>query len=139
MTAPTTFQQHVNTMASYALQSFAESAGTGTIAVYANLLDPVTATIYTLTRFAIGAPLSYACDLVFEGAGANTASKTVSFILKNILPLIVTFGFGLLVGYPIPFAVVPMITGITLGVAALSILAQKAIVIAELGFREYYR
>lgn len=137
--APSPFQQNVNIMSSYALQSFAESTTTSTIAFYCGFLDPITASIYCLTRFAIGAPLSYACDFVFEGPGANTASKTTSFILKNILPLLVAFGTCFLSGFSIPIVTVGYLGAITLGVAGASILAQKITHIVELGLIEYFR
>jgi len=134
---PSPEQQIINTSCSYALQSFFESTASAGIAQATSLLDPISTTIYAVGKFIFGLPVNYACDEIFEGPAASTASRVISYILKTALPLLASLGIAFGIGLPITFSTLAYLTLSSIGVSALSVAAQKAGFIFELGYRQY--
>lgn len=134
---PSREQQIINATSSYGLQSLFESTAAAGIAITASVIDPISATIYAVSKFAFGLPLNYVCDQVFEGPAASTASKVISYILKTAVPLLVAFGAAMLIGYPIGFTAMAYLSVIAAGVAAITTASQKLATIFELGYAQY--
>ncbi len=132
-------QGMVNLVSSYAIEGLIEGVAVGGIAGGFGLIDPVFSTLYAFCKIGIGTPLNYFCDSLFDNEGANTASKVMNFILKNGIPLLVSFSIAYLLGYPITFTAIAVMGSLTIAAAISVLLGEKAVKIIELGLDQYFQ
>ncbi len=132
-------QNFMNVSSTYVLQSLSETGLTTAATVALTSIDPVTAGVFAASKFLSGIAINYGCDKLFENDGANAASKTVSFIFKNVLPLLIGIGISMAFGLTfLPFELF-ILSAATVAASVATKVAAAAWNIVSIGAEEYFR